>query len=110
MTDVATMGDNLPPDDANPLRDRLAEDYAGLETRKNELLEEAKRVPATVDDMETAGKVGDFIKKLTTHAKNADGIRIKEKEEYLEGGRNVDGFFGRIIEPLKATKKESRTV
>ena len=108
MTDapVAVIGDNLPPADADPLRDRLAADYKDLGTRKDDLLEAAERVPATVKDEEAAGKVADFIKQLAACHNNAESHRKKEKEDFLKGGRNVDGWFKQITEPLAKVKKD----
>ena len=108
MTDttIATIGDNLPPDDVDNLRDLMAEKHADIEARKNELLDRLGHVPVTIQDEETAGKVADFIKQITGCWKNADGTRIKEKEPYLKHGRTVDGYFKSIMEPLAKAKKE----
>jgi len=103
MQETAAIGDNMPPVDADPLRDRLTEDHAALIERANELLAAADRVPETVTE-ETAGKVGDFIKQLTGHMKTLDTTRVAEKEPYLAGGRNVDGFFKALTEPLAKVK------
>ena len=108
MTDtpIDAIGDNLPPADADPLRERLAETHADLETRKDDLLEGATHVPMVVKDEETAGKVADYIKQIAACMKNSESHRKKEKEEYLELGRQVDGFFKKIYEPLGKAKKE----
>jgi hypothetical protein len=105
MTDatIATIGDNLPPPDADPLRERLAEDHAALISRATELLEAVDRVPETVTEA-TAGRVSDFIKQLTGHIKALDTTRVAEKEPYLAGGRNVDGFFKAVTDPLGKAK------
>ena len=104
--DMRGLGDNQPPTDANPIRDRLTEDYAGMLVRRDELLGAADRVPPTVEDENTAQKVGDFIKQLQAAMKNADATRVSEKEPYLAGGRQTDGFFKAITEPLAKVKKE----
>ncbi len=108
MTDapIAVIGDNLPPADADPLSDRLIVQYADLYTRMSELIEATERVPATVENEEAAGKVADFIKQIAACAKNANALRVSEKEPYLEGGRRVDGWFKQITEPLARAKKE----
>ncbi len=108
MTDapIAAIGDNLPPDDADPLRERLAEEYVDLSRRCDALLAGVENVPLVVEDAESAGKVGDYIKQLAACHKNAESHRKKEKEEYLDGGRNVDGWFKLITEPLAKVKKD----
>lgn len=98
------IGDNMPPE-TPPIRDRLVEDYAALAKRRDELIEAADRAPATVEDEDTAGKIGDFIKQLTAAHKNAEAARVDEKEFFLDGGRQVDGFFKTITEPLAKAKK-----
>jgi hypothetical protein len=105
MTDaaVAQIGDNLPPADADPLRERLQADHAPLCDRAADLLAAAERAPETVDD-DNAGDVGDFIKQIAGHMKTLDVARVAEKEPYLAGGRNVDGFFKPMVDKLKQAK------
>jgi hypothetical protein len=86
------------------LPELLLEQHGRLLERRDELLAGAERVP-TVDSDEAAGKVGDFLKQLDGCRKNADATRVGEKEPYLSGGRAVDGFFKRIIEPLDKARK-----
>lgn len=105
QTTAATMGDNNPPADADPLRDRLSEDYAVLADRRDELLDAMDRVPENIEDEATAGKVSDFVNQLKAAAKNADKCRVDEKEVYLAGGRSVDGWFKAVSDPLLAAKK-----
>lgn len=104
QTNVATnIGHNQPPEDV--LTERLTEDHAVLLKRTDDLIEAADRVPDVIEDEESAGKVTDFIKQLQACMKNAEGIRVKEKEPYLEGSRRVDGFFkNKISEPIGKTK------
>jgi len=102
---LATIGDNQPPADADPLRERLTSDYADLVKRKADLLEAADRVPDTIEDDDTAGKVADFIKQLMACTKSLNSHRTSEKEPYLAGGRTVDGFFKGLAEPLDKKKK-----
>lgn len=102
MPDTLT---NNPPADANPLRDRLAEDSAALLARRDELLDGATRVPATIGDDETAGKVADFIKLTTACMKNAEATRVARKEPFLESGRIVDAFYKAVTDPLDKMKR-----
>ena len=111
MQDAATIehgvGHNLPPaENAEILRAEFAERHGALVRRRDDLLQAVDRVPATVDDDQTAGNVGDFIKQLDAGRKAAEGARVAEKEPFLEGGRTVDGWFKKITEPLIDAKKD----
>ena len=101
---IAKIGDNMPPHDADPLRDRLSETHAALLKRRDELLAASERAPSEVSDEDTAGKVADFIKQIAACIKNTDTHRVAEKEVYLAGGRTVDGWFKKIADPLAEAK------
>ena len=88
------------------LRATFAERHGALVRRRDDLLQAVDRVPATVEDEQTAGDVGDFIKQLDAGRKAAEGARVAEKEPFLEGGRTVDGWFKKITEPLAKAKTE----
>lgn len=97
---------NNPPADllvGETLREKLRDENADLLRRRDELLEAAQRVPQ-IDTDDTAGKVTDFVKQLTALAKTAETRRTDTKEPYLEGGRNIDGFFKAITDPLTKAK------
>ena len=102
----AKIGDNMPPPNVDPLRDRLAETHAALLKRRDELLAGAERAPAEVGDEDTAGRIADFIKQLAACIKNADIHRVAEKEVYLAGGRTVDGWFKKVSDPLTEAKRK----
>lgn len=109
MTATATdmRGHNEPPAEVDNITARLTEEHADLLKRRDALLDAVDRVPETIDDEAQANKVADFIKQLQACVKNADAIRVDEKEPYLDGGRRVDGFFkGGIVEPISAAKKK----
>lgn len=98
---------NNPPPDllvGETLREKLQDDHGDLLRRRDDLLEAATRVPPIVDD-DIAGKVSDFIKQLTALAKTAEAKRTDAKEPYLEGGRNIDGFFKSITDPVGKAKQ-----
>lgn len=100
------VGSNQPADPAEAIRADLAEKYVALTARRDELLNAIGRVPASIDDDEMAGKVGDFaVKQLAAWIKNADAARVAEKEPFLSGGRTVDGWFHALATPLDAGKK-----
>lgn len=107
-TAVAAMGHNLPPAPPSPetIADLLRDENADLLKRREELLAAALRVPATIDDDETVGRVSDFIKQMTACAKAADSRRTGAKEPYLAGGRAIDGFFKAITDPLDKAKRD----
>jgi len=110
-TTTARIGDNLPPPDlltGDPLRQRLTDTHSALLRRRDELLSAAARVPAVTDD-DIARRVSDFIKQLAACAKAADTARTGEKEPYLEGGRNIDGFFKSVSDPLADAKRRIET-
>lgn len=98
-------GSNLPPVDADPLRDRLAEIFAERLKRRDNLLAALARTPEIVDSDELAGKMGDFsVKQLGGWLKEWEGTRIAEKEPFLQAGRTVDGFFHTAADPLAKGK------
>lgn len=96
---------NEPSDVAEMLRQNLAEKYLPLLSRRDELLDACNRVPGTIEDDDTAGKVADFIKQMTGAHKTAETARVGEKEPHLEAGRTVDGWFKAITDPLATAKK-----
>lgn len=103
---TAGIGGNNPPKitAAEALRNRLAEQFDDFTTRRDELLAAAARAPVVINDEETAGKTTDFIRQISAAMKNAEGVRVSEKEPFLESGRTVDGFFKAITDPLKQAK------
>ncbi len=107
---AATIGDNLPPNAAEALRERLAENFAPLTDRRDELLAAAERAPDAIDNEETAGKITDFIKQLSAAVKATEARRVDEKEPFLASGRTVDGFFKAIIDPLKTAQSKINSV
>lgn len=108
ITDRAIgVGHNAPPPDllvGDALRMALENANVTLRGRAQQLVDAESRLPEITDD-EVAGRVADYIKQLTSAAKTADTTRVGVKEPYLEGGRNIDGFFKGIIDPLLTVKK-----
>lgn len=107
---IAQPGHNLPPRGADIERARLEDKFTAQIKRAGLLVDAMDRVPPVIEDDETAGKTGDFIKQVTAHRKMMETARVSEKEPHLELGRVVDGFFKRFIDPLDTVKKtvESR--
>lgn len=100
------LGDNHPPPDllvGEALREKLQDENRDLIKRRDDLLAAAQRIPA-IDSDDIAGRVADYIKQLTALHKAAETKRTGAKEPYLEGGRNIDGFFKQITDPVEKTK------
>lgn len=108
MTDDTLRNSTGDMTDAEALRLRLAEDSAALIRRHDDLIGAEERIPDIEDD-DSAGRAADFVKQTTACAKALDGARVAAKEPFLEGGRNVDGFFKRYTDQLGALKKRVET-
>ena len=105
FNDIPGLGDNQPPEDADPVRDRLTENYAELIARHSYLLaSEAERVPEVIEDDETAKDVSDYEGDLAKCLKALEGARVNEKEPFLTAGRAVDGFFQKLAGSLGGAK------
>jgi hypothetical protein len=92
--------------DSTVMREYLEEEIAALVARKAELLGSVGRVPASVSDDMTAGRVADLIKMIAACIKNAEADRVARKEPFLDGGRVIDGVFRGITEPLMRAKTD----
>lgn len=100
------LNHNNPPPDllvGESLREKLQDENRDLVKRRDELLAAAGRIPP-IDSDDIAGRVSDFVKQLTALHKAAEAKRTGAKEPYLEGGRNIDGFFKLITDPVEKTK------
>lgn len=96
---------NFPPDDANPLLERLDGEHAAMAARTKELLEAVDRVPAKLEEA-THDKAAAFVKQIRAHAKQVDAVRETEKKPYLEAGRTIDGWARVQTDPLAAAAKD----
>ena len=104
----AAIGHNNPPSDIDIMGERIRELYPDLLNRAEQHTALADSViPEEINDEETAGKIGDYIKQITVSMKNLDAARTAEKEPHLAKGRAVDGFFKRYTEKLDAIKKRA---
>lgn len=100
------LNHNNPPPDllvGDSLREKLQDENRDLLKRRDELLAAAQRIPP-IDSDDIAGRVSDFVKQLTALNKAAETKRTGAKEPYLEGGRNIDGFFKAITDPVEKIK------
>lgn len=101
---------NNPPADllvGDALREKLRDENYELIERRDQLLDAATRMPPITDD-DVAGKVSDYVKQLTALVKASETQRTGAKEPYLEGGRNVDGFFKAITDPVEKVKNDTQ--
>lgn len=101
---MTALRNSTPMSDAEALQSRLAEDNQALIKRQVDLIGAEERLPEIAND-DSAGKVSDYIKQVTSCAKALDTARVGAKEPFLEGGRTVDGFFKGYADPLAALKK-----
>lgn len=88
----AGMGHNQPPPEHELIRERLRTTCVDKIERRDELEAGAMDLPQITDD-DAAGEVSDFIKMITAAIKDAEAMRVKEKEPHLAASRAVDGFF-----------------
>lgn len=94
----------------HPIKDLLRESYADILNRADDLNAASLRAPTSITDDETQGKVGDLIKMMGACIKKTEVARVSEKEPFLQAGREVDGFFKGVTDPLEKGKRnlESR--
>ena len=104
------LGHNNPPSTYEVFAEKIKEKYPDNINQTKRLLEAEHRIPAEVNDDETSGKLGDFIKQLTAARKALDAIRVGEKEVYLEGSRMVDGVMKKLMEPLEQCKERVQKI
>lgn len=93
MSDVAAIGHNAAPTDAEILRQQLEEAHRDLLARKDELLGMADRLPPTCEDADWSAKLSDAIKACGAYIKNSEAMRLSANEPYRALIRVVDGFF-----------------
>lgn len=96
---------NFVPADADPLMDRLAEQYAPLRARTDELVAALERVPTVIDET-TIDRAAGFVKQIKTASGEAEKARKAEGDDFLKAKRAVDGFFKALVDQLAATAAE----
>lgn len=100
------IGGNNPPTDEELMAEKLKSDHLEILAFYESVVNKAPEMPDKVEDDEAAGKVSDFIKKITSCKKTLDSARSAEKEPYLAKGRAIDSFFKRRTETLDDLKKK----
>ena len=106
MENIAKIGDNLPPSDAEILKEKLSENHRLPLDHAAKLIADAANLPAEITDEDGAKARADYIKEITASAKTLEGLRTSEKEPYLKLGRVVDGFFKNVTDSLEDTKRK----
>lgn len=94
------IGHNLPP-----LPEILKEETEALAKRRDELHGAVGRVPETIPDEATSGRVSDLIKLIIKCQQQAKADHKARKEPFLTAGRQVDAAYSAITEPLDRDKK-----
>jgi hypothetical protein len=107
---AAGVGHNRPPlPTPDELQAELAESYSRLAGRVMALVDATDRLPARVEDEQTAAKLGDFVGQCRAANKAIAQAHAREKEDYLRGGQTVDRYFrglrGLVEEVVAATTK-----
>ena len=100
-----TIGDNRPPEDADPLHERLLEAHGQLIERAGRLIGDlGGRCPEEITDDPANESASDYIKELTGCMKAMEAARVNEKEPFLKSGRTVDGFFKKLTDHRSKAK------
>lgn len=87
-----------------PLKDRLALDYEELISAIEAVAAEANALPKEIADDDDNAKASDVVKRVSARLKDAESFRVAEKEPFLQGGREVDGFFKELTDRLTRMK------
>lgn len=93
---------NNPDTTSDPLIERLTTQYAPLRARAEELAAGLANVPAAIDDS-TIDRATGYVKQIKLCAKEAEDARKSEKDDFLQAGRKVDGFFKELAALLEST-------
>lgn len=99
---------NQAPADADPLLDRLNEQYDALLGLGADLELEILKLPkaADIQSDDDAQKIVAMVARFKEGMKKAEEARKEEKEDSLRRGQKIDGFFKGIREPLEERMKE----
>ncbi len=99
---------NIDRDYAAETIDQLSRDYGHFEAAVTEVLDQARTLPATVEDDETQGRYAATIKSLRDLNDRIEGVRISEKEPHLRRGNAVDSWFGAMKAKLVRKQKNDK--
>lgn len=104
------IGHNEPPSDIEVFGERARQKYPEVLAFAERIIATEDRLPTSVEDDVSSGKLGDFINQIKTADKSVNGAREEEKAVYLKGSQMVDGYFNRYREKLRALKKKAEDV
>lgn len=105
----AVPGSNQAPDYAQQVTDRIAAEYAEIDTTLTRLLDEARTMPATVENDDQALLLGALIKRMRDVDARIESIRTLEGEPYLRGKNAVDSFFFAWRDKIGRRNKNDRS-
>lgn len=105
---ASPLGHNLPPSDAEILKQSLQDKNERVLDTAQKLVEASERVPSEINNDEQAEKCTAFIKQIMSSQKALEGLRVSEKEPYLTLGRVVDGFFKNVTDRLDTAKNKAK--
>lgn len=92
---LPVIGHNLPP-----LPELLKEEAEALAKRRDELLAAVTRVPETIEDEATSGRVTDLVKLMIRCRQQAKKDHDERKAPFLLAGKQIDAAYATIIDPL----------
>lgn len=106
---IANIGDNSGSlSAAEQIKENLDGRHGDLLARAAQLSGMDERAPPA-DSEANANKISEAIRQCYEFEKVAEGIRVQEKEPYLQGGRSVDAYFKNLIDPIAKTKMRLQT-
>ena len=105
----AVPGSNEAPDYAQQVTDRIAEEYREIDTTLTRLLDEARGMPAVVENDDQALLLGALIKRIRDVDSRIESIRTLEGEPYLRGKNAVDSFFFAWRDKIGRRNKNDRS-
>lgn len=123
MTEAATIGHNLPPQEyvikeverqlpacAAEVNAFMRDRHKDVFARAGELLEAAKAVPAKCDDETTAEKISDLKRQLSAAKALADNARKIEKKPWTTIGDSIHNLFEQVKSRIDEETKRLATI
>ncbi len=96
------MPDTMLGHNAPPLAEALPLETEDLRARADRLLEASKK--AAITDADTAKQAVELVKMIGEHVKEVEKARTTRKAPVLAAGKEIDGHFKVITEPLVSAK------
>lgn len=86
----------------------LGLEHSDIIARRDELLEDFKNAPSSVQDADDDKAMTDSVNQFLALKKTAETTHKSVKEPYLRAGRVVDGFFKGVAEKMDECSRELR--